>query len=93
VSKLQVLLRSQGSCFLMPVLHPRILVRAAIELVTWKQASFQVALAGGLWVVCLGCVVSDLRVSDPSIAEFGFLSLTRVSGFSGALILGRKPLA
>lgn len=35
----------------MPVLQPRILVQAAIELVTWKPASFQVALALGLWAV------------------------------------------
>lgn len=50
-------------------------------------------LPGGSGLSTSGCVVSDLRLSDPTIAEFCILSLTQVSGFSRALTLGRKPLA
>lgn len=50
----------------MPVLRPRILVRVAIALVSWKQASFQMALA----LRAVDCVILGLRFSDLSIAEF-----------------------
>lgn len=49
----------------MPVLHPRILVHVALGLVTWKQASFQMALA----LRAVDCVILGLRLSDLSIPE------------------------